>query len=181
MVAELTRLLLCLFHFRFVSQEPLPATLEAACQPRGLSDQYSIASSKQRAQQLAAARAGNPSQPMNDDLYAAILLYTGNSIYADLNRTLRSESRAATVKWFSYLRLLLEAMNKMTHTGVRTLYRGISVDLYDQYAEGSDVVWWSVSSCTAERSVAENFMRVRGGRTDRRTDRQTESYAEPDV
>ena len=45
----------------------------------------------------------------------------------------------------------------------RTLWRGISVDLFDQYAEGSVVTWWSVSSCTADENIARNFMAGCGG------------------
>ena len=47
---------------------------------------------------------------MGKELYAAILLYTGNSIYASLNKVLRAEDRRAAKKYFSYLRLFLEAM-----------------------------------------------------------------------
>merc|ERR1712178_622145 len=44
-----------------------------------------------------------------------------------------------------------------------TLWRGISVDLYDQYKVGSEITWWSVSSCTAAQHVAEGFMSGCGG------------------
>ena len=38
-----------------------------------------------------------------------------------------------------------------------TLWRGIGCDLLDQYKEGETIVWWSVSSCTADKKVAQNF------------------------
>ena len=95
--------------------------------------------------------------------------------------------------------MLLEAMGRMRKNKAK-LWRGISVDLYDQYAEGKTITvfyglgthffaccnqaafvyrfrwqilmrttnvmthptasyqWWSVSSCTADESVARNFM-----------------------
>lgn len=131
---------------------------------------------------------------MDRELYAAILLYTGNkclmplilhdfpstarhltlcrcpfhvprtgnSIYAELNRVLRSEDRKAAKKFFNYLRLFMEAMGCMPQQR-RNLWRGISADLYDQYEVGKIITWWSVSSCTADESVARNFMQGCGG------------------
>merc|ERR1711871_1243679 len=43
------------------------------------------------------------------------------------------------------------------------LWRGISADLYDEYAEGSEIIWWSVSSCTSDEKVARDFMKGVGG------------------
>ena len=40
----------------------------------------------------------------------------------------------------------------------RVLWRGISVDLFAQYEVGRVVTWYSVSSCTADESVARNFV-----------------------
>jgi hypothetical protein len=75
---------------------------------------------------------------------------------------LRSEDRKACVKYFDYLRLLMEAMDCMPKAN-RTLWRGISVDLYNEYQEGKVITWWSVSSCTADENVARNFMAGCGG------------------
>ncbi len=38
---------------------------------------------------LAGKQAGSPVQPMDAKLYAAIMLYTGNAIYRDLNQVRR--------------------------------------------------------------------------------------------
>lgn len=65
-------------------------------------------------------------------------------------------------KYFSYLRLLLEAMKCMP-TQKKTLWRGIAVDLFEQYEVGKVITWWSVSSVTAEENVARNFMRSCSG------------------
>ena len=42
---------------------------------------------------LTSPQAGSPVRKMDKELYAAILLYTGNSIYAALNKVLRNEDR----------------------------------------------------------------------------------------
>ena len=99
---------------------------------------------------------------MSAELYAAILLYTSNAIYRELNSTLRSENRKALKKYYDYLRLLFEAMDSLPKKNV-TLWRGISVDLFEQYKVGETITWWGVSSCTSDESVARNFMSGCGG------------------
>jgi hypothetical protein len=94
---------------------------------------------------------------MSPDLYATILLYTSNAIYSQLNQHLRGENRSALKKYFNYLRMLFEAMDTLPKNNV-TLWRGVSVDLYDQYKVGSEITWWGVSSCTSDESVARGFM-----------------------
>merc|ERR1712176_321488 len=54
-------------------------------------------------------KAGN----MRVELYAAILMYTSNAIYKDLNKCLRDENRSKIKKYFKYLRLLLEALSNL--------------------------------------------------------------------
>jgi len=90
------------------------------------------------------------------------LLYTGNSIYSALNRALRGGNRSQVKKYFKYLRLFLEAMSCMS-AKKRTLWRGISVDLYKDYEPGKVITWWSVSSTTSDEQVARNFMAGCGG------------------
>ena len=138
---------------------PLPKTLLSAA--KSISDKYSIDSARTRGAQLAAQKAGNPVKKMDAELYGAILLYTGNSIYREINRCLRSDW-AKVRKYWPYLRLYLESMGCMPQR-VGTLWRGISVDLYDDYKPGKIVTWWSISSCTADKSVAQGFMNQMGG------------------
>ncbi|ATZ81114.1 putative transmembrane protein [Bodo saltans virus] len=121
-------------------------------------DVGSINSSVSKGDLLLKKNAGNPVKVMNKELYGSIMLYTSNVIYADLNKVLRAENRAGVKKYFNYLRMLFEAMNCLPKKEV-TLWRGISVDLYDQYKVGSTITWWGVSSCTSEKSVAEGFMK----------------------
>lgn len=44
-----------------------------------------------------------------------------------------------------------------------TLWRGVALDLYDDYDEGKEVTWWSVSSCTSDEEIARDFMAQLGG------------------
>jgi hypothetical protein len=129
--------------------------------PYGVSDLGSISSSVARGKVLAKSRAGGPIKSMSADKYGAIVLYTGNSIYRELNRALR-EVHAEVPKYLRYLRLLFEAMDAMPTRSVR-LWRGIAADLYDEYEPGKVITWWSVSSTTADESVARGFMSQLGG------------------
>jgi len=138
-----------------VFELPIPKTLASAAS--GIANSGSITSSTTRGKQLAKGGAVS----MGAELYSAILLYTGNSIYSELNRCLRSDWNSVR-KYWNYLRLYFEAMDAM-ESKATTLYRGIAVDLYDEYEPGKVITWWSVSSCTASKSVAQNFMNQLGG------------------
>merc|ERR1719152_115000 len=95
---------------------------------------------------------------MDAKLYAAILLYTSNAIYTELNKCLRDKNRSKIQKFFKYLRLFFEATQSLPQ-GRKTLWRGVSADLSKdpEYAPGKTVTWWGVSSCTSEAGVAKNF------------------------
>jgi len=140
---------------------PLQPTLMKACLPHGVSDRNSITSSVTRGNTLAAQKKGGPIKEMNGEKYGAIVLYTGNSCYRQLNQALRQDHKEVP-KYMSYLRLLFEAMEAMPTAKVR-LWRGIAADLYDEYEPGKVIVWWSVSSTTAKESVARDFMSQLGG------------------
>jgi hypothetical protein len=140
---------------------PLPKTLAQAA--AGVCTSHDISSSDAKGRDLAAKQAGKPAKKMGPELYAAIMLYTSNAIYAQLNKVLRAEDRAGAKKYFNYLRLFLEALNTLP-ANQRTLWRGISVDLADQYKVGDTITWWGVSSCTSDEQVARNFMRGCGGK-----------------
>merc|ERR1712113_618480 len=140
---------------------PVPETLHKAC--GSVCGKSSLDSSTKQGEKLEAKQAGHPCKYMSAALYAAIMLYTSNAIYAQLNKALRELNRAAVKKYFLYLRLLFEAMDHLPKKK-RTLWRGIPVDLYDQYTVGSVQTWWNVSSCTADINVAKNFMKGCGGK-----------------
>eukprot|EP00457_Paulinella_chromatophora_P004027 gb/GEZN01004037.1/.p1 GENE.gb/GEZN01004037.1/~~gb/GEZN01004037.1/.p1 ORF type:complete len:635 (+),score=148.15 gb/GEZN01004037.1/:24-1907(+) len=143
-----------------VMELPLPKTLkEAAAHVCGSHD---IANCEQQGQQLEKKNAGNPIKKMNYHLYGSIMLYTSNAIYAALNKVLREENRAGVKRFKPYLRMFFEAMDSLP-TNTVTLWRGISVDLFDQYKVGTTVTWWGVSSCTSDQNVARGFMAGCGG------------------
>jgi len=90
------------------------------------------------------------------DEAAAIHLYTTNCLYKKLNEALRSLDRQKVKRYFSYLRVFLEAIGKLPASN-KMLYRGVALDLTTQYKQGTEVTWWAVSSCTPELKVAKQF------------------------
>jgi len=139
----------------------LPKTLKAATS--NVCTYGEIKASEKKGRELAKKQAGDPKEEMGDELYASIMLYTSNAIYRSLNKVLRDKDRRGVKKYFKYLRLFLEAMNRLPAQQT-SLFRGISVDLHDQYKVGSIVTWWGVSSCTSEEEVARNFTNGCGGK-----------------
>jgi len=143
-----------------VMEMPVPATLKAAATT--ICSQGDIDRCVTKGNELAVKQVGGPKKKCSGELYASILLYTSNAIYAALNKALRDENRGAVKKYFSYLRLFLEAFDVLPQQSCK-LWRGIGVDLYDQYKVGSTITWWSVSSCTSDESVARGFAAGCGG------------------
>jgi len=90
------------------------------------------------------------------DEAAALHLYTTNHLYKALNAALRDPERKETKQYFLYLRLFIAAMEKLPKS-TRQLYRGVALDLADQYQVGTAVTWWAVSSCTPDLGVASSF------------------------
>lgn len=139
----------------------LPKSLDAACGK--LCAAKDIKNSVDKGKTHATKQSGGPTQKMDESLYGAIMLYTSNAIYRKLNDDLRSEDRGKIKKYFPYLRLLLEALGRLPQKA-KTVWRGIGVDLYDQYKVNSEVTWWGCSSTTADINVAKNFMKGCGGK-----------------
>merc|ERR1719291_1422746 len=90
---------------------PVPASLDKAC--GGLCGKGDITASTKKGEDLAKRQAGNPTASMAASLYAAIMLYTSNAIYRDLNQCLRDENPTKLKKYFKYLRLFLESMEHL--------------------------------------------------------------------
>merc|ERR1711865_416564 len=122
-----------------------------------------IKPSNDKGKQHAAKQSGGPTKAMDESLYGAIMLYTSNAICRDLNNVLRSEDRGKIKRYFPYLRLLLEALGRLPQKP-KTVWRGVGMDLFEQYKKGSEIVWWGCSSCTADINVAKNFMKGCGGK-----------------
>jgi len=128
----------------------------------GICSTSDINSSVKKGEQMEKKNAGNPVTKMSKELYGALMLYTSNAIYSELNTLLRSENRNMLEKYMNYLRMFLEALIRLPKQNV-TLWRGISIDLSTQYKVGDTVTWWGVSSCTSAKHVAEGFMHSCGG------------------
>jgi hypothetical protein len=138
-----------------VMERPLPATLADAAKP--VCAMNHITGCCKKGAMLAKKKAGSPLQTMGPDLYGAILLYTANAIYKQLNQALRDENRNEVERYFPYLRMLFEACGRLP-TKKQTLWRGVGVDLFSSYKVGSTIIWWGVSSCTTVEKVARDFM-----------------------
>jgi len=102
---------------------------------------------------------------LSADAIAALYLYTCESaFYREINAILRSPDRARVVPYLPYLRLLFSAVSGLP-ARTEPLWRGVSLDLREQYPLGRTVTWWGVSSCTSELGVARAFLGSRGKRT----------------
>ncbi len=102
---------------------------------------------------------------LDEDEVAAVHLYTmASQFYRKLNAALRDRARDTARAFYPFLRLFLDAMGRLPGTK-DPLWRGVSADLAGQYPEGSEVVWWGVSSCTPKMSVATGFLGSSGART----------------
>ena len=105
---------------------------------------------------------------LSADEAGAFTLYTMESqLYPTLNRLLRERDRAALLPYFSYLRLMLHARDKLP-AYVGTVWRGVKgVDLRANFPEGMEFYWWPFSSTTKKLSTLqrEQFLGTSGVRT----------------
>ena len=98
---------------------------------------------------------------LSQDEAASIFLYTMEStpksqcLYYVLNKSLRSANRNEVTPWFSYLRLIIDALSRLPSNRL-VVWRGVKGDLSAQYEMGQDYVWWSLSSCTESLPVLES-------------------------
>jgi hypothetical protein len=121
---------------------------------------------------VAKERCKKPADGLTPDESASIMLYTmgwepfETSLYVVLNTTLRSSDRQKLKPWFLYLKLLLTALSRLPSQH-RFIYRGIKVDLSNQYRKGETVVWWGFSSCCKSIDIlqTELFLGKTGIRT----------------
>ncbi|CAF4368234.1 unnamed protein product, partial [Adineta steineri] len=83
-----------------------------------------------------------------------------------LNAALRTEDRRKLKPWFLYLKLILTALEKLPSRRCH-VFRGVNLDLSNQYTKGKNFVWWGFSSCTTSIEVLENeqFLDKTGERT----------------
>lgn len=122
---------------------------------------------------IAKMNSSEPEDGLSQDESASIHLYTmewtvhDNSLYAVLNRTLRSADRRALQPWFRYLKLFLTAFFKLPPIKYGTVWRGIPEDLSPLYPKGKQFAWWGVSSCSSSISVLQcpQYAGTSGNRT----------------
>ena len=143
-----------------LASTPRPPDLTKAA--TGIADLGSIGQALSRGKTLADAAAGGPKKPMDDQMYGAIVLYTGNAIYRALNEALRVK-HANVPRYLPYVKLFFAAAECLPKKAEQ-LWRGIAADLYAEYEEGKEIVWWTVSSTTASEMVARGFMSQLGGK-----------------
>jgi hypothetical protein len=57
------------------------------------------------------------------------------------------------------------ALTKLPSTTHRILYRGVKMDLGEDFPKGKTVTWWAFSSCSSSLEVLEQFLGHNGQRT----------------
>jgi hypothetical protein len=109
---------------------------------------------------IAKMRCRNPANGLTQDEAASIMLYTmewePDSLYTVLNATLRMKDRKKLKRWFSYMKLFFVALDRLPSTSGRNLFRGVKLDLSNQYKLGDIFVWWGFSSCTSSMGVLQS-------------------------
>ncbi|CAF2057562.1 unnamed protein product [Rotaria magnacalcarata] len=121
---------------------------------------------------IAKERCESPADGLSLDESTSITLYTfewntnESSFYFILNQTLRMEDRQKLKPWFLYLKLFITTLSRLPPIAA-TVYRGIKVDLTNQYKPNSYSIWWGVSSCTDNIEIlqSEQFCGKTGMRT----------------
>jgi hypothetical protein len=110
---------------------------------------------------IAKQNCSHPKDDLSPDESASIMLYTiewepyEKSFYVVLNTALRAARREALKPWFSFLRLIINALQKLPSNHHIT-YRGVKTDLTAQYRRGDTIVWWGFSSCTPSIETLDN-------------------------
>ena len=121
---------------------------------------------------LALQNCEEPADELTQDESAAIVLYTmeweprAECLYVVLNATLRSKKRTESMlkPWFLYLKLIFTALIKLPSKHY-TLYRGVKLNLSEQYPIGKKIAWWGFTSCTTHVHIIEQFLGNDGDRT----------------
>ncbi|CAF1515382.1 unnamed protein product, partial [Adineta ricciae] len=141
------------------AEEPLVSLTEACAPLVTIIDNLSI-----YVQQALNETGKSPADRLTVDESAAIRLYTFEwedghcSLYAALNRTLKTDARHNLRPYFKYLKLFLTALAKLSCVPPLVLWRGVTKDLSVQFPPGTSVIWWSFTSCTTSLPVLQNNM-----------------------
>jgi hypothetical protein len=116
-------------------------------------------------------RCQNPENGLTQDEAASIMLYTMSweptCLFSVLNATLRMKNRDTLKPWFLFIKLFLVALDRLPSTSDRSFFRGVRLDLSNEYPLGKTFVWWGFSSCSVSEHVleSEEFCGKTGKRT----------------
>ena len=146
-----------LFSLIDYAQEPL-LSLAEACEPlipiiNSISDYVSFA---------VTTTPNEPAHGLTRDQSAAIRLYTmewinqRDSLYLILNKTLKSKNQENLRPWHKYLKLFLTALVRIPCEPVQTVWRGVRLDVSDDFLSGTNATCWGFSSCTKMLSLLQN-------------------------
>ncbi|CAF3844288.1 unnamed protein product [Rotaria sordida] len=137
--------------------EPL-LPLRDACLPLS-----SIVSDVENYVEIALQLCSQPKDNLTHDELAALYLYTmewingKRSLYSHLNRTLRNTSNRDELRpWYKYLKLFLTALAKLPFVSAQVVWRGVKRNISEDFPPGSQIIWWSFSSCTTSLRVLES-------------------------
>jgi hypothetical protein len=115
---------------------------------------------------------------------ASIMLYSmqwqpkEQSLNLILNRTLRDENRDKLKPWFLYLKLFMKSLSKLPSIHCY-VYRGVSLDLTNEYSQGKTFIWWGFSLCTQSIEIFEKEQNL--NKTDQRTRFKIECKSAKDI
>ena len=109
---------------------------------------------------------------ISSDGIAAICLYSMEmrgcvSFYAYLNQALRLEDRNEIEPFVMYIWIMMNALQNCPPYEGRQVFRGIKVDVHQEYPTGTRFTWYNFISCTCNAKVLENesFFGTSGHRT----------------
>ncbi|CAF0775724.1 unnamed protein product [Adineta ricciae] len=92
---------------------------------------------------------------------AAIYIYTMEwgelSLYNLLNTALRIKDRSTLRPWYGYLKLFYTALKKLPDEK-SNLWRGVNLDISENFKDGEIITWWTVSSCSSSVDVVSQFL-----------------------
>ncbi|CAF0920755.1 unnamed protein product [Adineta ricciae] len=140
-------------------QEQL-VSLEQACQPLetllGAELSLYVTVAKLNCQQ--------PKHELSQDEAASVYLYTmewdqpQNSLHILLNQALCHSNENQLHPWLKYLKLLFTALFKVPYGECHRVWRGISKDVREDYREGDEMSWWTLTSVTSSLDVLQSPM-----------------------
>ena len=113
----------------------------------------------------------NPYDLSFEEVFSIVAFTTENdtdSLYLNLNNSLRTKNRAELEVWRGYLSYFLQALSKIpdskaqVYRGIRTVDAEMTESIERNYSFGRSVRWYGFSSTSTDYSVALEFVREQG-------------------